>query len=244
MQRSDPNTVLDFLQQLCLSLLADPAYTALHIDDEYALQKGVLRSSPITLHTRRFSGVIWRSLTIAWIIRDSDQALCSLTLVGLPSADSGAPILGVDLICLHGALSLVAIDLAPTDDAGFARVAAPRLVRLAERTQDAVTKRKRPDFCHDTFSPHALICAAKPDQQTVIQQAIADFLAEVLHPGFREHFAAELSADAAQTAWQRQLAWLRSEQANRKEANAMSLMFGEERARRYLCSFLFEVPHV
>ncbi len=241
---SDGNTVLRSLQQRSLSLLDHPAYTALLVPAEFASMQGMIRGNPITLYTRRFSGSIWRSVTVAWIVRASDEALCSLTLVGLPRPESTAPILGVDLICLNGSLSLIAVDLAPMDESSFSQVAAPRLVRLHQQTHTTVAQRQRPAFCHDTFSSLALICAAKPGHTAEVEHAVADFLTDVLDPGFADHFGRNSTDGSIKETWQRQRAWLRSEQANRKEANAMSLMFGDDLARRYLCGFLFEVSDV
>lgn len=244
MQRSESPQTLSTLLRHCTTLLTSSAYAPTSVPARYAQMTGVLRKEPITLHTQRFVGGHYRSVTLAWIVRQADDAVCSLTVIGLPTAASGAPILGVDLISLSGALSLVAVDLAPTDPVTFSAHAVPILEVLHKQTQGAVVHRKRPEFCQDTFSPLALICAARPGQEAELAPALESFLSMVLGDPQRLAGAGELAQPQAQLAWEKQRAWLRSEHANRKEANHMSLMFGEPAASDYLHNFLFEVPSV
>lgn len=244
MQRVSVSSILSALQQDCASFLRDSSYTPVPIPAHFSEMKGTLRGEYITLNTRRFLGYHYRSITMAWIVRDSDGSVCSLTVIGLPTQDSGAPILGVDLIGLGGSLSLVAIDLAPTDDATYSERSMPRLRSLHSMTDDSVVHRKRPEFCQDTFSPLALICAGKPGHEAQLQSACATFLSMELDARKQTSPFVVLPAERADSAASKQRAWLLSERKNRKEAKYMSLMFGEDLAADYLYNFLFEVPSV
>lgn len=237
-----PSHVLTTLCEQSSALVGHLSLREEAIPDCYSHLFGSIRGTAVELHTRRFSGGVFRSLTIATIRKQPSGELCSLTVVGLPTPSSLLPILGVDLIALQGSLSLIAIDLSPTDEAVYTEHASPILESLAKRAESVTIPRKRPTFCHDTFSPLALICAARPGHEAQVEQVIAHFLSQVITlcaPSTRPSTHEERS----RRAWQQQRAWLLSEQANRKEANALSLMFGEPIASRYLQEFLFEVPH-
>ena len=242
METTSPSQILSTLCEQALGLFAGPTLREEVLPDHYAKLQGAIRGHAVTLHTRRFVGGVWRSLTIATIVRQADGELCSLTIVGLPTSSSLLPILGVDLIALQGTLSLVAVDLSPTDEQLFVEQASPILQTLLQQAQAVLVPRKRPAFCHDTFSPLALICAARPGGELRLGESIAEFLTQVQALCARTTLVVN-DDRRQQSAWQRQRAWLRSEQENRKEANAMSLIFGEQIASRYLQEFLFEVPH-
>ncbi len=242
METNSPSQILATLYKQALAILVLPSLHEQVLPDHYATLQGSLRGQAIALHTRRFVGGVWRSLTVATIAKQPSGDLVSLTIVGLPTSSSLLPIVGVDLIALQGTLSLIAIDLSPTDLQVYEEQATPILQSLLHRAQPVTVARKRPDFCHDTFSPLALICASRPGSEPQVGQTIAMFLRQVAMLT-ESHVSDVPDESRRQKSWQQQRSWLRSEQENRKEANALSLMFGEEIAARYLQQFLFEVPH-
>lgn len=224
---------------------------------------GILRGRAVRMTSQRYTGPGFAALTIACITTPTEltaapsgladapsrtagspeQAVSvSLTVVGLPWPGSGLPILGMDLIALRGSLSLLAIDLAPTDHDLFQARCAPSLLRLQNRVAEAVVPRRPPAFTQGTFSSLALIAAARPGSEAVVFDAILRFIDE----------AAELACSAwpeppdLYAATQRDEAaiarWLAAERQNRREHNALSQIFGEPFAERYLHGFLFVPP--
>ncbi len=227
---------------------------------ELAQVDGILRGRAVRMTSQRYSGPGFAALTIAAITTQTEAPIgladapsrtagspepatsVSLTVVGLPWPGSGLPILGMDLIALRGSLSLVAIDLAPTDHDLFQARCAPPLLRLQNRVAEAVVPRRPPAFTQGTFSSLALIAAARPGSEAVVFDAVLRFIDE----------AAELSRSALPNppdlyaATQRDRAaiarWLAAERQNRREHNALAQIFGEPFAERYLHGFLFVPP--
>lgn len=221
---------------------------------------GILRGRAVRMTSQRYTGPGFAALTIARIAAQAEApsgladapsrtegspeqaASVSLTVVGLPWPGSGLPILGMDLIALRGSLSLVAIDLAPTDHELFqARCASP-LLRLQNRVAEAVVPRRPPSFTQGTFSSLALIAAARPGSEAVVFDAILRFIDEAAEltcsalPELPDLYAATQRDEAAIARW------LAAERQNRREHNALSQIFGEPFAERYLHGFLFVPP--
>ena len=217
-----------------------------------ARMPGRIGDQAVALVTRRFDGPGLESLTLAVIATDATAAtgmsggaerLCSVTAIALPAPGSLAPILGIDVIAVRGALSLVALDLAPTDAALFDAQAAP-ILRDVQHGCAALTARKRPAFAGDTFSDLAVIVAARPGQEPVVAAATAQLLrasAALFSAAGAPHAPAPDPARAA-AASARSLAWRRAELGNRKEHDALARIFGAEPARRYAEDFLFADP--
>lgn len=227
---------------------------------ELAQVDGSLRGRPVRMTSERYTGPGFAALTIARITTQAETPVgfadeqsgakgspaqaesVSLTVVGLPRPGSGLPILGMDLIALRGSLSLVAIDLAPTDHELFqARCASP-LLRLQNRVAEAVVPRRPPSFTQGTFSSLALIAAARPGSEAVVFDAILRFIDEAAEltcsalPELPDLYAATQRDEAAIARW------LAAERQNRREHNALSQIFGEPFAERYLHGFLFVPP--
>lgn len=197
------------------------------------LLEGALGEAPLRLHTRRHVGGGFRSLTVA-SIAGGDQLLRSATLIGLPEPDTLAPVLGVDLIGFGGALSLVAVDLSPTDDAAWQARAAPLLDRLHAALAERVAPRRWPAFAAEVFSSRALIAGVRRGEEAPVLAAIAEFVA-----GLAPVFAAASGGDPREparvaAAAARVLAWRRAELANRREHDALARIFGEATAAAYL----------
>ena len=208
------------------------------IPQDLALAHGLLRGTPVSLRTRRFVGPGFSPLSIARIQTEQGQ-VCSLTVVGLPPTGGGLPILGMDLIALSGALSLVAVDLAPTDARTWQADCEPVLLRLSQQTESCLVPRKRPQFTVDTFSPRAVIAGARSGSEWSVFCALVEFLQQASDLWLRSVLREPLCGQAAHAAEACVLRWLAAEQQNRKEHNALAGIFGAAFAERYLNQFLF-----
>lgn len=194
---------------------------------------GSLDGQPLTLCTRRYHGAGFASLTVAAI--HCAEQLRTLTVIGLPRRGSPGPVLGMDIIALHGQISLLAIDLSPTDPEFWEAHCRKRLEELAARIDaTALVWRKPPAFSAGTFSPLALICGVRAGLEPQVLAALESFLCEV--PAITRQAESAAPSPAARD---RLTSWLQAEQRNRKEHAALSRMFGAELAARYLDGFLF-----
>ena len=195
---------------------------------------GALRGESLALRTRRFGDPRWM-LTSAEIVA-VDEVLVAVTAIGMP-VGAPTPILGVDLVALQGALSLVAVDLAPTDEAVWTTDAAPLLEQLHRGTQGLVVARRWPAFAAEVFSPRALLAGARRGGEVGTLTAVAAF---VTFGARCSVFAPTRSASPAQisAADQRRRAWCLAERRNRREHDALARMFGEQQAAAYI-DFLF-----
>lgn len=191
---------------------------------------GALGEATLQLGTRRYVGGGFASLTVA-SIRDDQGRLRSATLIGLPEPATLAPVLGVDLIGFGGALSLVAVDLSPTDDAAWARQAAPLLARLHAAVGELGVPRRWPAFAAEVFSSQALIVGVRRGAEEPVLAAVAQFVADVaaVFSGPPSTEPAPVAAAAARVA-----GWRRAELANRREHDALARIFGQVDAAAYL----------
>lgn len=190
----------------------------------------------LTLTTERYQGGWFDVLTLATLTTSAGQ-LCSLTVVGLPFRHSGHPILGIDLIALRGALSLIAVDLAPTDDAAWESHCAPLLADLIQSLDGVITHRKRPDFTEGVFSPLALIAGAHAGKESQIFSVLSGFLRKVA--ALPTEMGITDPALVHPDRPDRRERWLAAERRNRKEHNALARLFGAALATEYLDGFLF-----
>ena len=131
---------------------------------------------------------------------------------------------------LGRALSLVAVDLAPTDREWWASQAAPRLERLHAITADAVVPRRWPEFAVEVFSPRALLVGVRRGREVEVLAGVAAFVAALAD------LAGESPADpaAASAAEARCRQWCLAERRNRREHDALARMFGEAVAAAYI----------
>ena len=196
-----------------------------------ARMSGALAGARLELTTQRHVGGGLAALTLA-AIADADGLLRSATLIGLPDPATLGPVLGVDLIAFGGALSLVAVDLSPTDLAHWHTRAAAELEALHLVVEGRVTPRKWPGFAEAVFSRRALIAGVKRGAEAPVLAAVAEFVA-ALAPVFP---AATRPPDAVRVAAaaERARAWRRAELANRREHDALARIFGEANAAAYL----------
>ncbi len=192
--------------------------------------RGALGETSLRLLTRRYVGGGFGSLTVAAISDDEDR-LRSATVIGLPDPATLAPVLGVDLIGFGGALSLVAVDLSPTDESAWAAQAGPLLARLHAAVAEHVVPRRWPAFAAEVFSSRALIAGVRRGEEAPVLAAVAEFVAEV-----GEVFAGAPITDPQRVAAAaaRVVAWRRAELANRREHDALARIFGEADAAAYL----------
>lgn len=186
---------------------------------------GSVRDSPITMTVRRFVGGAFAALTVATIV-DLDGRPRAVTLIGTPSDDSLAPILGVDLVALGGSLSLVAVDLAPIDDEAW-RAGEPLLDQLHRATEGRIVARRWPDFAAEVFSARALLAGVHRGHTSAVLREVAGFVV-ALAPIYAPAPAAEQARrDAAR---HRSRRWRLAERRNRREHDALSRIFGETSA--------------
>lgn len=208
----------------------------LPIPDHLRAVCGGSPDQPLTMTTERYQSAAFFALTIA-AITTSTGHLCSLTVVGIPGRDTGYPILGIDLIALRGALSLIAVDLAPTDDVAWDCYGAPLLRELSHDLSDVVTHRKRPDFTEGVFSPLAVIAGAHAGAESAIFTALSAFLRKVA--ALPTPMRKDARSQSASPEVDRRELWLAAERRNRKEHNALAKLFGAALATEYLDRFLF-----
>lgn len=236
--------------QIAALLIGRLALQPVALPPDLACAAGMLRGQPVRMYTQRFSGSGFLSLTVARI-EASPGRLCSLTVVGVPQPGAGLPILGMDLIALSGSLSLVAVDLAPTDAQADAPTwhsdCAPLLRDLQQQTHDVLTPRKRPQFTVDTFSPLSVIAGARNGTEEIVLRGLTTFLQRVSDLWLHKQAdcrtqGAETESPRSQAELDRIRRWMLAEQSNRKEHNALSVIFGAEFAARYLHGFLFDPP--
>lgn len=201
---------------------------------EFAKLEGWLDGKPVTLHSWRYGGAQFSTFTLA--VLEVGQRLCSFTAVGLPAEGAPLPILGIDIIALRGAISLVALDLAPTDEAFWVAHCAQVLEGVLTDVKDAIVPRKRPSFTEGVFSPLAVIAGARSSCETVVIGA-----AEALLHGAASIVKSRREPSFSTAAQTRRELWLAAEKRNRKEHNALGKMFGAPIATRYLDQFLFAV---
>ena len=194
---------------------------------------GSHQGGPLRLETRRWRGAGFAALTMA-TIRDASDDLCSLTIIGLPATGTPTPILGVDLIGLGGALSLIAVDLAPTDDASWRAIAVSPLTALHAAVAACVVPRRWPSFAAEVFSPHALIAGVRRGSELEVLGAVADFVERAMDAWAPRAVLEVIEAERAAAADARVSAWCRAELRNRREHDALTRLFGEAPAASYL----------
>lgn len=182
----------------------------------------------LRLDTRRWRGGGFSALTVA-TIRDVTGRLCSVTIIGLPAAGELGPIVGLDLIGLGGALSLIAVDLAPTDHDTWAACAVAPLTALHAAVAPHVVPRRWPSFAEEVFSPHALIAGVRRGAELEALCAVADFVARA-----RPLATTAAEPERAAAASARVAAWCRAELQNRRENVALTRIFGADPAAAYL----------
>ncbi|WP_437517924.1 hypothetical protein [Sorangium sp. So ce1099] len=209
-----------------------------------AVASGQLRGEPVEMRSHAFAGAGWESLMIA-ALADGAGALRVATVCGLPARGALRPLLGVDLVAFGGRLSLVAIDLSPTDAAFWQEHARPLLEAVHAAAAAKLAPRRPPDFARDTLSPLALIAGARPGAEGPAFDAAAGLLDALrglpaLDPALDPARAGE-RGERGEAAFRRSLALRRAELSNRKETDVLAAMFGRAFAERYLREHLFRV---
>lgn len=208
------------------------------VPQPFQLLCGQLRDDRVGLRSRQYESRYYESITIAHI-EDERGSLRSVTVVGIPRAAFGLPIIGFDVIAVGGSLSLVALDLAPIDDEVWAKVAVGPLRRLHQpQSQGAYVVRNMPDFARGRFSAEAFIVGARPGRESEVIDLSCRFVEDVAHVMKNE---AGMTSSDPLAAGERSVEWRRAELRNQKEHSALSRMFGRESASAYLRDFLFRV---
>lgn len=192
--------------------------------------RGAHGEATLQLDTRRHVGGGFAALTVA-AIHDDHGLLRSATIIGLPEPATLAPVLGVDLIGFGGSLSLVAVDLSPTDETTWAGHAETLLARLHAEVGEHVVPRRWPTFAAEVFSSRALIVGVRRGAEAPVLAAVAAFVGDVaaVFAGPRTTDAARCAAVAARVA-----RWRHAELANRREHDALARIFGAADAAAYL----------
>lgn len=225
-------------------LIDAPGLQPVHVPADLADARGHMAGRALRLRTRRSAGGGWESLTLAEMT-DEHGRMQTLTVIGLPAHGSELPILGVDLIGLRGSLSLIALDLSPTDAQLYTAVWAPLLSELHAQLRvlpgEPVIPRKRPEFAAHSFSPLALIAGVRSGGEHMITAPFCCFVQRLGAQLGRQGALAGngLDPERASLATERARRWCLAERQNRREQSALAAIFGAEFAQRYLDGFLF-----
>ena len=197
---------------------------------------GEVRGVPVMMTTRRAQGGRFAALTCA-TIRDAEGVLRSLTVIGMPAGGTPGPVLGIDLIGLGGALSLIAVDLAPVDGQVWEERAAAPLAGLHAALGEGAVARRWPEFAAEVFSPRAVIAGARRGAEAGLLAAVAGFVSCL--PGVYAPMAA-LPVARQVAADERVRAWRQAELRNRREHDALARIFGAGAAAAYLAALFGE----
>lgn len=220
------NEVSGFPQQLGLYPESIPT--------EFAHAAGCIGDVPIVMETQRYTAPWLEHFTVA-LLRDAQSRVLSVTVSALPQR-CPLPILGLDYVAFRGMLSLVALDLCPTDQGFWQAYVAEPLARIHHLAQD-LTARKVPAFTQGVFSPAAVFAAARPGQE-----ALALDLAQQLLTLYRELPRTTLSEPEQADLLAMTRRWRLAMRQNKKEQQALARIFGEDFAHHYLDDFLFALP--
>ncbi len=194
------------------------------VPSQLATLAGQFRGQSLTMQTQAFCGHGFSRLVLS-TITGSDGAVKTFTLIGTPTPDLGLPVVGIDLIAMNRALSLVAVDLSPTDEQRWQNLAAPILQELHASVADRSVPRRWPAFARDVFSPLALICGAKRGEEPVLFAAISLMLERYANAIAQQ--ATPISPARARVAEYRSHQWAAGERQNRREHDALTAIFGE-----------------
>ena len=225
------------LEALAAELATFPQQLGLYpvaIPPEFAHAAGVIGEMPIVMETQRYAAPWLEHFTLA-VLRDAHAQVLSVTVSAVPHC-CPLPILGLDYVAFRGMLSLVALDLCPTDQGFWQAYAAAPLAHIHLQAQ-GLTARKVPTFTRGIFSPHAVFAAARPGQESValdLAQQLLTLYLELPRMSLADSEQADLLAMT--------LRWRLAMRQNKKEQQALARIFGEDYAHRYLDDFLFAVP--
>lgn len=234
------NVALGMLEHGARDFLVGPLeLEAVEVPDEFARMEGSFRDIAMELTTDRFSGGpggCIRSMTLA--VMRAGEDIISVTIAGYPDPKLKLPILGIDYVSLRGKLSLAVCDLSPLVMGDWDEVARPEMERLSSAVaRRGLPQRKRPEFARDTFSPLASFGAARVGQELgAAHEALSlmDAYARMCERAVSREDASREQAAAAMGVW------CEAMKTNKKEIDALTMIFGE-RATRYLDTFLFDV---
>lgn len=231
---------LDALYQGIHRILADePTLSPTPVPVEFARVPGCWRGSDVEMRVRRYVNDHYESITLAGVY-DQAENLHTVTLIGLPGIGRAAPVIGLDAVAMGPRWSLLAVDLAITDEAYWQQYCAPPLTRFNAQMKPLVQMRKRPAFAAQSFSPLTLIGAVLCGHEHRAALETIAFLRHGVAP-ILQHAVTTGPASRA-PATQRNLAWRRAERTNRKEQKALATLFGADRAQRIIEDFLFPLP--
>ncbi|MEO1173249.1 MAG: hypothetical protein AAFX94_14545, partial [Myxococcota bacterium] len=183
------------------------------------------------LTTRAYAGARIQRIILARIVDESGQTR-SVTVIGFPEEGAPLPILGVDLIAFRSALSLVALDYAPTNIAYWRDRALPVLKDIRCRALGHLKLRKRPAFTDGSFSDAAIIAGCPKGNEPVACEAAAALVTGYLEmaAGAMDHPSHPSDRSVAH--------WCAAELGNRREHDALAGIFGDVFAEDFL-NFLF-----
>jgi hypothetical protein len=198
----------------------------------FARMEGTMKTTHYALESRRFRGAGGACATLAIMTDTAGGELASVTISCCPPSGNGWPILGVDLVSFRKMMNLVVLDVSPLAP-DTADPATEVLAALKPSFEDRLPTRKRPEFVSQTFSDHAIFCAARPDDAAFVADGARRLIqayAAMLTQGTRGPRAPEEQA--------RMDAWCAAMRTNKKELKALTTIFGDP-ARVYLDDFLF-----
>lgn len=217
--------------------------TPVEVLSQYALTQGEINGNPVSLSSFRYQGHCFSSLTLAYM-KDQHDKILSVTLVGLPVKGSPLPIFGADYVGFRRSLSLIALDLCPTDQEFWEQYTQPFLSQM--RSESGLVQRKMPGFTQDVFSQEAICAAAVNSEQCdkavdLFSQALSHYEALYEHYLQGQSRSGEDESTARYMQGQEELIkrWMLTMQSNKKEHSALSRILGESFTEKYLKEFLF-----
>lgn len=207
------------------------------VPDAFSTATGEIAGTPVKMESFRYTGNAFDTYTVAYL-RNPAQGLLSVTVSGIPRAESGLPILGLDYVGFRGALSLVALDLCPVHETYWASHCEAFLKDLYEHAQQLV-QRKVPGFTQGVFSASAIFAAATNSHQCQQSTHLAERLLSHAESLFLAANECALDAEQIERNREQIQQWKRAMRTNKKEHSALSRIFGESFTEKYLKRFLF-----
>ncbi len=222
------------------AFIKDSGLTPVSIPTVYENARGRVGDIDVDMNSRRFEGSGLQSLTVAYLRHHHTKQLLSVTVSGIPRADTGLPILGLDYVGFRGTLSLVALDLCPVEQHLWTTRVQPIMRPLHTRAKAHLIQRKIPGFTEGVFSELAVFAAATREDHC--QHSVE--MSEILLSEYK-NLLQSCSQNPAQAKHnhERIQTWKRAMQNNKKEHSALSRIFGVDFTEKYLRQFLF-LPEV
>ena len=229
--------IIDILIEDLMSSVIEPLQSeTLSISDDFRHISGQVGNTTISLSSMRWSGPSFESITFAKLF--NDETTLGIMLNAIPRAETGFPILGLDIFARGPSIPLLALDFSPTNAEFYAENCKEPLLDFAAKNEPYCTRRKKPEFMRQVFSEEAFSAAIHPGYEKLVLTSVANLFKVTLDLLSTN---LETSEDNQRTESTRSAInqWKKMMHANQKEFDGFSRLFGADWARRYLVEFLF-----